>query len=69
MAEMIEQHGGKVTGSVSSKTDYLLVGESPGGSKYRKAQQLDVPMIDDARLGEMIGTRDEAGQLRLLLGT
>jgi len=28
---------------------------APGGSKYRKAQQLDVPMIDQARLVEMIG--------------
>ena len=66
MAEMIEQHGGKVTGSVSGKTDYLLVGESPGGSKYRKAQQLEVPMIDEARLGEMIDL-ENTGQMRLPL--
>jgi DNA ligase (NAD+) len=54
IADVIQRHGGKLTGSVSRKTDYLLVGESPGGSKYRKAQQLDVPMIDEARLLEMI---------------
>jgi DNA ligase (NAD+) len=66
MAETIEQHGGKVTGSVSSKTDYLLAGESPGGSKYRKAQQLEVPVIDEARLKEMIGS-ENTGQLRLPL--
>jgi DNA ligase (NAD+) len=54
VADVIQRHGGKLTGSVSRKTDYLLVGESPGGSKYRKAQQLDVPMIDEARLLEMI---------------
>jgi DNA ligase (NAD+) len=54
MAEMIERHGGKVTGSVSRKTDYLVAGESPGGSKYRKAQQLETPVIDEARLLEMI---------------
>lgn len=54
-ARLIKQHGGRVTGSVSRKTDYLVVGESPGGSKYRKAQQLEVPMIDQARLVEMIG--------------
>jgi DNA ligase (NAD+) len=54
IADVIQYHGGKVTGSVSRKTDYLLVGESPGGSKYRKAQQLDVPMLDEARLLEMI---------------
>ncbi len=67
MAEMIEQHGGKVTGSVSGKTDYLLTGESPGGGKYRKAQQLEVPVIDEARLEEMIGSKKNAGQLRLPL--
>jgi DNA ligase (NAD+) len=39
---LIERHGGKVTGSVSRKTDYLVVGEAPGGAKYRKAQQLEV---------------------------
>ncbi len=55
VADMIQRHGAKVTGSVSRQTDYLLVGESPGGSKYRKAQQLDVPMVDEARLLEMIG--------------
>ena len=32
---LIEAHGGKVTGSVSRKTDYLVVGENPGGTKYR----------------------------------
>jgi len=57
---LIEQHGGKVTGSVSRNTDYLVVGESPGGTKYRKAQQLEVPMIDEAQLLELIG-RSEGG--------
>ncbi|OQY24799.1 MAG: DNA ligase (NAD(+)) LigA [Chloroflexi bacterium] len=55
VAETIKQHGGKVVGSVSGKTDYLLAGESPGGSKYRKARQLETPIIDEARLMEMIG--------------
>ena len=50
---LIERHGGKVTGSVSRKTDYLLVGTSPG-SKFRKAQQLGVLMIDEAALLAMI---------------
>ncbi|HUX75507.1 MAG TPA: NAD-dependent DNA ligase LigA [Anaerolineae bacterium] len=64
---LIEQHGGKVTGSVSRRTDYLLVGESPGGTKYRKAQQLEVPLIDEARLLEMVGPGESTGQLRLSL--
>ena len=53
--QFIEQHGGKVTDSVSRNTNYLVVGEAPGGTKYRKAQQLGVPMIDEARLLEMGG--------------
>ena len=51
---LIEQHGGKVTDSVSRNTDYLVVGEAPGGTKYRKAQQLAVPMVDEARLRELV---------------
>jgi DNA ligase (NAD+) len=67
-SQLIERHGGRVTGSVSRRTDYLVVGEAPGGTKYRKAQQFEVPMIDEARLLEMIGMGDNAGQLRLALG-
>lgn len=43
---LIEQHGGRVTGGVSSKTDYLLAGSSPG-SKVDKASELGVPIIDE----------------------
>jgi DNA ligase (NAD+) len=50
---LIEAYGGKVTGSVSGNTSYLLAGESPG-SKLRKAQGLDIPVIDEATLREMI---------------
>jgi len=42
----IEQRGGKATGSVSSKTTALIVGESPGASKTRKAEEVGVPIID-----------------------
>ncbi|MDY6876339.1 MAG: NAD-dependent DNA ligase LigA [Chloroflexota bacterium] len=66
---LIERHGGKVTGSVSRKTGYLVVGASPGGTKYRQAQRLEVPMIDEARLLEMIGPEHEARQLGLSLST
>jgi len=58
---LIQEHGGKVVGSVSSRTDYLLAGEAPGGTKYRKAQQLGVPMIDEAELMQMIGRTSQAG--------
>jgi len=64
---LIEEHGGKVTDSVSSKTDYLLAGESPG-SKLRKAQQLGVPTIDEAALRTMIErAAGRAGQAQLAL--
>ena len=45
----IERHGGKVTGSVSGNTDYLLAGES-AGSKLAKAEKLNVPVLDEAAL-------------------
>ena len=48
----IEERGGKVTDSVSTKTDYLLLGESPG-SKFVKAQSLGVKIIDEAALRKM----------------
>ncbi|MEK7326599.1 MAG: helix-hairpin-helix domain-containing protein [Chloroflexota bacterium] len=45
----IEERGGKVTDSVSKKTDYLVVGEAPG-SKLAKAQTLGVKILDEAGL-------------------
>jgi DNA ligase (NAD+) len=50
---LIEQYDGKVTGSVSSKTDYLLAGEA-AGSKLDKAQKLGVPILDEGQLREML---------------
>lgn len=50
----IEQAGGKVTGSVSKKTNYLLVGENPG-SKWEKAQALGIPSISEAELWKLLG--------------
>jgi DNA ligase (NAD+) len=45
----IEMHGGKVTESISKKTSYLVLGESPG-SKLDKARSLGVPVLDEAGL-------------------
>ena len=58
----IEAAGGKVGGSVSGKTDYVVAGDNPG-SKLRKAQQLDVAVIDEAGLIEKLspGTRPTGG--------
>jgi DNA ligase (NAD+) len=56
-SRLIEKNGGKVTGSVSRNTSYLVVGESPG-SKFGKAQGLDVPMLDEEALLDMIGGKE-----------
>lgn len=48
---LIQQAGGKVTGSVSAKTDYLVVGEE-AGSKLAKAEELGIPQLSEADLLE-----------------
>ena len=52
-AALIEERGGKVSGSVSKKTDYLLAGEA-AGSKLTKAQQLGTTIIDEDEFRKMI---------------
>ena len=51
--EMIEAAGGKVSGSVSKKTDYVVAGEEAGG-KLTKAQSLGVAVIDEAGLRALL---------------
>ncbi len=53
MKEYIESKGGKVSGSVSAKTHYVIAGEG-GGSKRDKAEQLGVPIIDEAELEKLL---------------
>ncbi|MBD0859858.1 NAD-dependent DNA ligase LigA [Gordonia sp. zg691] len=53
--EAILQRGGKASGSVSKKTDYVVVGESPG-SKADKAEQLGVPVLDEDAFKRLLET-------------
>ncbi len=52
--EMIEEAGGRVTGSVSKKTDYVVVG-ADAGSKLDKAKSLGIPTLDEAGLLKVLG--------------
>ena len=51
--ELVKEFGGKVAGSVSKKTDYLLLGENPG-SKHTKALQLGIPILSEEELKKLI---------------
>jgi DNA ligase (NAD+) len=50
---MITAAGGRVTGSVSRRTDYVVAGESPG-SKLAQAERLGVAVIDETGLRELL---------------
>ena len=54
--ELVQQHGGKVSGSVSKKTDYVVVGADPG-SKYEKAKELGVTILTEAEFEKLISTK------------
>jgi DNA ligase (NAD+) len=51
----ISELGAKAAGSVSSKTDYLITNEASGSSKYKKAVELNIPIITENEFLEMIG--------------
>jgi DNA ligase (NAD+) len=52
---MIQQHGGRNSGSVSKSTDYILAGENMGPAKLAKAEKLGIKIIDEQTFLEMIG--------------
>ncbi len=54
LKHLIEQNGGKVSGSISKKTSFIVAGENMGPSKLAKAQDLGVEIIDENKFSEMI---------------
>ena len=54
--ELVQQHGGKVSGSVSKKTDYVVVGADPG-SKYDKAKELGVSILTEQEFEKLVGIK------------
>jgi DNA ligase (NAD+) len=54
--ELVVQHGGKVSGSVSKKTDYVVVGTDPG-SKYDKAKELGVTILTEGQFEKLVGVK------------
>ncbi len=59
MKALVERHGGRNSGSVSGKTDFLLAGEKPGPEKLKKAASLGVPVIDEAAFMAMLPADDQ----------
>ncbi|MCR5713712.1 MAG: NAD-dependent DNA ligase LigA [Bacteroidales bacterium] len=53
--ELVEQYGGRCTGSVSGKTDYVLAGENMGPEKLKKAERLQIPIVSESEFRQMIG--------------
>ncbi len=54
MKALIESHGGKVSGSISAKTHYVVAGRDMGPAKLEKAKSLGVPIISEMELDQMI---------------
>jgi DNA ligase (NAD+) len=54
--EIVQQHGGKVSGAVSKKTDYVVVGTDPG-SKYDKAKELGVTILTEPEFEKLLGLK------------
>jgi len=50
----VKDRGGKSPGSVSKKTDYLVLGENPGASKVAKAEELDIPIINAEKFVKLL---------------
>ncbi|MCO8127380.1 NAD-dependent DNA ligase LigA [Acidimicrobiia bacterium EGI L10123] len=59
--EAIKSRGGKAPGSVSKKTTAVVVGDGPGASKLTKAEELDIPVLDEAGFEHLLATGELPG--------
>ena len=54
LKKLIEDNGGKVSSSISSKTNYVVAGDNMGPSKKAKAESLNIPIISESDFLQMI---------------
>ena len=54
LKKIIEQHSGKIVGSISKKTTFVIAGENMGPSKLQKAESLNIPLISEEELLNII---------------
>jgi DNA ligase (NAD+) len=64
--EAVQERGGKVTGSVSKKTDFVIAGEDPGRSKYDKALALGVALLDEGGFQALLDEGVDAARARVV---
>ena len=64
-AEAIQDRGGKVSGSVSKKTSFVVAGQN-AGSKLDKAESLGVPVLDEAGLAVLLSEGADAARARAM---
>jgi DNA ligase (NAD+) len=65
--EAVQARGGKVTGSVSKKTDFVVAGADPGRSKYDKALSLKLPLLDESGFTVLLQQGPEAARAAVAL--
>ncbi|GAB1418162.1 NAD-dependent DNA ligase LigA [Bacteroidales bacterium] len=58
--ELVELHGGKVMGSISAKTSFILAGEQMGPAKKEKAEKLGIRLVDEPGFFKMVGQEPES---------
>jgi DNA ligase (NAD+) len=64
--EALQMRGARAAGSVSKKTDFVVVGENPGASKFDKAKALAVPVLDEAGFRLLLDEGPEAARKAVL---